>query len=523
MPRKTKKVDAAPMAPVSKGAVLYARVSSAEQEEEGWSTDAQIRKMREYCAKRNLPILREFEEAASAKKGSDRRAFEAMIAYLGQHPGAEVVVEKVDRLQRNYVDWVRLDEVKPVIHFVNEGIVADENCPSHSRLFIDLRMVLAKNYIENLSEEIRKGLNEKARQGHYPTHAPLGYRNERREQGGKSYLVTDPRRAHLVRRLFNEFAAGNHSIATLSEVARKIGLTTKRGNRVQVKTLHQILRNPVYVGRFYWNDVLYDGLHEPLIDELTWQQVQDVLDGRGRNKRGFGAIQFAYRNLVRCKCGLIMTAETKKGRYTYYHCTGRKGECDRPFVREEAITAEFRKLLETLTFPPSLEKWIKRALGEDHEERMLYQKRQEERLEAEVQEARQRLDRLYKDFCDQLIDRDIYMMLKSQADEQLRQARRGIAAVERAERASYDAGIELVDLVQTALARFDQGHPNDRNELLKRLCSNCVWRGGELLVELRKPYDLMLKAAQIDGSPKEGDHASGEGNELWWRQRDSNP
>lgn len=517
MPRHIKAKVSPPAVPQVRGAILYARVSSVEQEEEGWSTDAQLRKLREYCSRRGLEILQEFEDAASAKKGSDRRQFEAMLAYIADNRGVEIVVEKVDRLQRNFVDWVRIDEHKPVIHFVNEGIVADENCPSHSRLFLDLRTVLAKNYIENLSEEIRKGLSEKARQGHYPTHAPLGYRNERREAGGKSYLVTDAHRAHLVRRLFNEYATGNHSVATLSEVARKIGLTTKKGNHVQTKTLHDILRNPVYVGRFYWNNVLYEGLHEPLIDELTWQQVQDVLDGRKRNKRGFGSIPFAYRNLLRCKCGLYMTAEIKKGRYVYYHCTGRKGECDRPFIREELITSEFRKLLETLTFPPALEDWIKHALRGDHDERIWYQKRQEERLEAEAQEARQRLERLYKDFCEQLISRDIYVMLKDQAEEQLLHARRGIAAVERAERAAYNAGVDLIDLVQTALARFDQGHPNDRNELLKRLCSNCVWRDGELFVDLRKPYDLMLKASQIEHSEGQAVGANADGNELWWR------
>lgn len=517
MPRHIKAKVPPPTAPQVKGAILYARVSSVEQEEEGWSTDAQLRKLREYCNRRDIPILHEFEEAASAKRGSDRNAFTAMVEYVTAHPGIQVVVEKVDRLLRNYKDWVLIDELKPVIHFVNEGVVLDDLCHSSNRLLIDIRMVLAKNYSENLSEEIRKGMSEKAKQGHYPTHAPIGYKNSRPELGGKSILVSDARRAHLVQRLFAAYATGNHSIATLAALARTIGLTTKRGNPVQSRTIHDMLRNPVYAGRFYWNDQLFEGIHEPIVDEATWQDVQDVLDGRGRNKRGFGSIPFAYRNLVRCKCGLIMTAEIKKGRYTYYHCTGRKEDCHRPFIREEAITDEFRKLLVTMTFPPALEDWIKHALRDDHDERMAYQKRQEERLEAEAHEARKRLERLYSDFCEQLISRDIYSTLKDQAEEQLRQARRGIAAVERAQRAAYNAGVELVDLVQTALARFDQGHPNDRNELLKRLCSNCVWRDGELFVELRKPYDLILKASQIEHAEGQAVGANAEGNELWWR------
>jgi site-specific DNA recombinase len=43
-----------------------------------------------------------------------------------------------------------------------------------------IKVLMAKNYIDNLGEEVRKGMIGKARQGHWPTVAPVGYRDNRR-------------------------------------------------------------------------------------------------------------------------------------------------------------------------------------------------------------------------------------------------------------------------------------------------------------------------------------------------------
>src|SRR5439155_22967626 len=88
-----------------------------------------------------------------------------------------VLVEKTDRLYRNLKDWVTLDDLDLEIHFVKENVILSRDSRSSEKFIHGIKVLMAKNYIDNLSEETKKGMLEKAEQGIYPTVAPLGYRN----------------------------------------------------------------------------------------------------------------------------------------------------------------------------------------------------------------------------------------------------------------------------------------------------------------------------------------------------------
>ena len=109
--------------PRSNHVVLYARVSSKEQREEGYSIEAQLRLLRDYAVKQAFVITAEFVDVESASK-SGRTGFNAMLAHLRKHPACRVIlVEKTDRLYRNLKDYATLD-VKDwglTIHLVKEG------------------------------------------------------------------------------------------------------------------------------------------------------------------------------------------------------------------------------------------------------------------------------------------------------------------------------------------------------------------------------------------------------------------
>ena len=115
-----------------------------------------------------------------------------MVDYLRKHPDARIIlVEKTDRLYRNLKDWVTLDELDLEIHFVKENVVLSPNSRSSEKFMHGIKVLMAKNYIDNLSEETRKGMLEKAEQGIWPSYAPLGYRNvtaTRREEDGSSRI-----------------------------------------------------------------------------------------------------------------------------------------------------------------------------------------------------------------------------------------------------------------------------------------------------------------------------------------------
>jgi site-specific DNA recombinase len=218
--------------PVRK-AVVYARVSSKEQEKEGFSIPAQLKLLKEYAAANGFLVAQEYVDVETAKQVG-RAAFGEMIAYLKAHPSVRVMlVEKTDRLYRNLKDWVTVDELEVEIHFPKEGAVLSRNSRSAEKLMHGIKVLMAKNYIDNLSEEARKGMQEKAEQGIWPTVAPLIVGSD-----GKKIIEPDPKSAPIISRLFEWYATGALSLKEAAQKSRAIGLVyRKSGAAVPVSTI----------------------------------------------------------------------------------------------------------------------------------------------------------------------------------------------------------------------------------------------------------------------------------------------
>jgi site-specific DNA recombinase len=149
-------------------AVLYARVSSRDQEREGFSIPAQQRLLRGYAHSRQLQIVREFIDVETAKT-TGRKQFGEMVRFFEKNPDCRtLIVEKTDRLYRNFRDSLTLEDLGVEIHLVKDGLVLSKDSKSQEKLVHGFHLLLAKNYSDNLREEVRKGMQEKAAQGMYP-------------------------------------------------------------------------------------------------------------------------------------------------------------------------------------------------------------------------------------------------------------------------------------------------------------------------------------------------------------------
>src|SRR6266567_3637508 len=184
--------------------VLYTRVSSKDQEKEGYSIPAQQRLLREYALHKGLLIAQEFVDVETAKQ-CGRSAFTAMLEYLEKHGVCRtILVEKTDRLYRNLKDWTTLDDLGITIHFVKEGRIIGPDSQSADHLVHGINVLMARNYILNLGEETRKGMTEKARAGIYPSYAPVGYRNVD-GTNGKRRIAPDLDAAPVITEIFGRF------------------------------------------------------------------------------------------------------------------------------------------------------------------------------------------------------------------------------------------------------------------------------------------------------------------------------
>ena len=205
--------------------------------------------MRQYAREQGFTIVKELVDVETAKQ-TGRAGFGAMLTFLKTDPSCRtILVEKTDRLYRHPKDWVLIEELQLDLHFVTENVVLRPDARSSEKFMHGIKVLMAKNYIDNLSEEVRKGLREKAEQGHYPGVAHVGYLNNRTTHR----IDVDPVRGPLVTQVFALYATGEYSLKALTRKANEIGLRHWRGDRPLSKSgIHRMLGTCIYTGDFRW-------------------------------------------------------------------------------------------------------------------------------------------------------------------------------------------------------------------------------------------------------------------------------
>src|SRR3989339_877878 len=215
--------------------ILFCRVSSREQEETGYSLPAQEKLLQDYSEKKDFKIARKFSISESASGKYQRKSFDEMLSYVKKNDIKIIICEKVDRLTRNLKDAVSINEwlnenSERQVHFVKENCVLSKDSKSNDKFIWNIKVSTAQYYIDNLSEEVKKGQKEKIAQGWLPTKPPLGYKTTG-EKGHKIHIIDDIK-APLIREMFELYSTGNHSTLSLVKEMYKKGLRNRTGRTV---------------------------------------------------------------------------------------------------------------------------------------------------------------------------------------------------------------------------------------------------------------------------------------------------
>src|SRR4029077_17786526 len=216
---------------------------------------------------------------------------------------------------------------------------------------------------------------------------------------------------------------------------------------------------------------------QPLITRELWQRVQGVLDGRNARKTRRGKRDFAFSGLMNCgHCGCAMVGELKKGRYVYYHCTGYKGKCDEPYVREEVIADKFSSILGRLSFADEMLQWVSTALRESHSDQKKEHESAIARLQAECDRIQNRIHAMYVDKLDGRIDRSFYVQMSEQWRVEQEKLMQEIPLHRAADQCYLDEGVRLLELAQTSQRLFAKQEPREQRRLLNFVLSNSTWK-----------------------------------------------
>ncbi len=484
---------------------MYCRKSSEEEDRQMLSIESQRTELRQAIDRfDDVEIVEVFEESYSAK-APGRVVFNRMMSRLDAGEADGIVTWHPDRLARNSIDGGR------IIHSLDTGAIKDlkfanftfENT-SQGKFMLSIIFGYSKYYVDNLSENIRRGNRARVARGWLTNKAPVGYLND----PVSKTVIADLERFDLVQRMFTEMLSGCESPTKIHEMARDDwGLrtrVTKRmgGKPISLSGVYTILTNPVYAGRIRHDGKEHPGNHPAMVTLDEFNLIQTKL-GKRAATRPKEQRYFPYRGLINCgECGRSVTAENKTNRYgyryTYYHCSyTRKPRCPQKCIEVAELERQVSEFLESLSIDGAKHQQAIRAarIEFDRENSGALKQQRVDSIRQSLKKLKQRR----KNLTDLRINDDID---ESEFRSHLAILDRETSALEEQLR-SADAQLsiepfeEFVSFSNRAVKWFAQADPEEKRLIVKATTSNLSLKDKKLNFEARKPFVWLVEEPQF--------------------------
>lgn len=480
-------------------AVIYARVSSKEQEETGYSLEAQEKLLRDYADQRDLELDKIYKVTESASGKQVRKTFHEMMQYVVKEDVSIIICEKIDRLTRNLKDaatasdWIAEGENRQ-IHFVKESFVVSKQTKAHENLVWDMKVAIARFYRNNLSEEVRKGQKEKTSQGWLPTKPPLGYKTIG-EKGHKIHVI-DEDVAPYIRKMFELYATGDYSTVALGKKMYQLGFRSRAGGRVVKSKIHKLLSDPFYYGKFVWKGQEHMGKHEPIISRDLFDQVKAKMTRPSAPYHR--KHQLELKGKMFCgSCHKTITWEFQKG-HRYGVCKQCKAQLgvDKKYVRQEDI--EDQLLDNVLSIAPRGERVLevlKKALQESHSDEISYHDAQVKGINSSLERIQQRKRAMYDDKLDGRITADFYDEKLATFKQEEELLTNSLAKLKLDNTEYYRIGLSIHELALRVrdIYRSRKASVEERRLLLTYAFSSVSILGGVITPEYTKGFGFLAE------------------------------
>lgn len=473
-------------------ALLYVRVSSKEQEKEGWSLDAQEKLGIEYAHRHNLKIVKTWkvqESAWSNKK--ERVAFNLMIDYAKKHDEVKhIIFDITDRMTRNDFDKMKIIDLihnfDKTIHFSRSNKVVDRNSGSDDIFMLDIEVAVAKKMSNDISRKSQMGMLEKAEQGFYPSTAPFGYRNNKITR----LIEIAPDNVPFIKNAFEQMATGNYSINMLANWLFEHGFKSKGGKKIYKSALDKVLKNPIYHGIFRWKGKLYQGKHETIITKQLFDEVQAVFERKTKpykTRKGF-----VFNNLLNCgECDCKVLGEEKKHRYIYYHCSFSKGRHNGiGYIPENRLAEMFLPCVEAVTLPDDKVDWFKENFRQRYKNTAETARNRLLRLQSEHDKVNTRLSKLYDLKLDGGISEEMFASKEKEFQTELMTLKGQLNSVEKVNPNFYEDGCKILELSNRLYPLYVKSNYQEKAHLLKLIASNYLLNDVSIAPSYRKPFSF---------------------------------
>lgn len=470
-------------------AVILARVSSRGQEEEGYSLDSQVKLLRSYGDAKDFIIAETYKITESASKATQRRTFNEAMKYIEDHDIKHLIIEKVDRHVRNLHDavtthdWLMADEDRHV-HFVKDSLVMHKNSRSQEWLNWGIRVVMSKNYIDNLREEAMKGWAEKLAQGWLPGVPPPGYITV--TENGKRIHVPEPVVSKLMLKAFKFYLNPGESLQSTVRYMAEIGIVTRQGRPYVKSHLQRILMNPFYIGINRHNGKDYPGAQETFIPKPLFKRVQEKLHGGKSNsyKKHYSPLQA----IIRCDdCGSIVTWQLQKGRY-YGVCRRLTEACKQgKMLREDKVEEMIIEELKRLVCPSTeIIDWVASAMREHYKDQIEERERNINNLQGQLRRITVMDETLYDDKLSGEISKERYAEKHAQFVAQQGEIENQLANMDASMGERLEQRLVILELSQKAADLYAKMEYDQKRLIISKLFEKVSLKGGIVSVKYSK-------------------------------------
>jgi len=326
----------------NKIAGIYIRVSTEDQAREGFSLGEQKARLEEFCKFKRYEIYKVYEDAGISAKNDKRPAYQELMNDVKSHKINVIIAFKLDRLTRSVYD------IEKLMNIVNEencdiDCLADESntTTSNGRMIMRIMTSVSQNEIEKCSERTKLGLVGAIKNGHIPSHTPLGFKRENKK------IIIDNLAKDIIIKIFDLYLEGN-SHQKIANILNKENTLDKYWYDTYIS---KILANPIYKGDYVIKkntkkEQYFENVVEALITKEKWELCQSQKTRNARHYERTGTYLFTNKlKCHNCNCFLGGKATTKKSgkKYFYYKCEHCKIN-----IKEETIENELLKTINSL-------------------------------------------------------------------------------------------------------------------------------------------------------------------------------
>lgn len=439
----------------TKTVAIYARVSTIEQAEEGYSIDEQIRVLNKFCEREGYLVYDEYvDRGISGKNISGRPAIQRLLLDAEQKKFEVVLVWKMNRLARKSLDLMniveKLDSKNIAFRSYTERY---ETETSTGKLQFQLMAAIAEYERNNIAENVKMGMIARAKEGRWNGGQVLGYDvveissdNRKRKD---THLVINEREANTVQLIFQMYSSG-HGYKSIANYINKKGYRTKKGKTFSLNAIKIIVTNPVYAGyirynvRKDWNEkrrnninpnpIIQKGEHEPIISEEVWQIAQNVYQSRSCKPNRIHDGEFPLTGIMRCPAcgaGMVISRTTNtlkdgtKRVLEYYVCGAWKNKgtlvCRSNGVRTEYADAFTLDKLQRLMHSDKLIKELVKSVNSRNGKIFVPLQKEFDMYAKQMNEVEQKLSKTFDAYTDELISKAMYVEKAKRLEGQIQE------------------------------------------------------------------------------------------------------